>query len=1522
MRFTVLLCVVLGLCVNSSSGTTVEQTPPHIIFMLADDLGYNNVGVQQKKVGHTHEINSPAIDKLASTGMVLERMYSYKYCSPSRSSFLSGRLPIHVTQNNKNNLVTNPGGADLRMKLLPEMLKQGPHPYQTSLIGKWHVGARSKENLPINRGFDSHFGFLKGGEDHLNQKSNDAGLSFTDLWRDHGPAYHENGTFSTIMYAAEAQKIIKNHAKTKPGTPLFMYLSWQAAHTPLEHPPGWDVKPVPNDTSDQARAKLNALVEILDQGVKNVTDTLKEQGMWENTLLIFQADNGGWITEPSFGGNNYPLRGGKTSDFEGGVRNFALVNGGFLPTNLRGSSNKGLAHICDWYSTFVGLSYPNADEHGYEVHSGVPVVDSLDLWPSLTLPDSASSPRKEVPLSYCNAEAECDTPDSVGDAALIMGEWKIIKGTQGGIGIWQGPLYPNATSVPPNNEGCPNGCLFNVITDPTEHHDVREEYPEIYARLDARLEYYGTTVFQTNFTTANVCISATEAFKDNNGFLSPRCRNKGDQDQRPATKPVNSPDAAYDLTTEYLPSVYSLALGALPRFSWKIPLYSGIEYRGTDQTAYRLIVSRANGSKHLVWDSGIVRSNASSLIQYGGTPKLLEHDNSYEWSVQWFYLDSEKQLVPSAVSEASYFDVGLVNEDDWNGAKWIGGEQHRLVRVNLPRRSAPISRARVYVSAPGCIVLSANGKTHEQSATGVCPWTSFNKTIYYASFDVLGLLQTENNTVGFMLGHGMYTRQAGGTPAMKVKIVLDFQAASTERYVCVSGENKGSNGGSDCVWHGTQGPYISDDPFAGATIDWNKLPEKWNKASFDPTRASWTVVPEVSFPQTTAKIKGMAMPPTIDQNIFEPISVRYVNEYKGPVLVYDMGTNIVGTCRVKVSSNPPPGATLRMRHGEMLLQNGSLNLNYTGHDTGVKAHFQEDVHVLPQTTNGRADIYLRSAFVWYGFQYVSIEVSHKDIFDGKLDSIECYQMYPDMDDTGSISFVDDELSEKQGNIAAKLNALQHIIQVSQLGNLAQYAPTDCPTREKHFWLGDALSIAEEAMLNYGVAPLFANFLFIIADEQGHNTKFPKDFPGVVPVVVASSGEHNRIGKSLKGQPYQYGIGDVSWTAAFPIILNWMWKHYGDRRIVEELYPTSKEFVDFLHKEALLQLNSSLVSYYEWGDWCSNQSRIVARDSTGPPAAAFNYILALDAMADMAAVLDRDNDHRHYRSLGQEVRYEWHKAYYNSQHGLYGYAAEDGFAAQTLTTAPLAMEDVIPRDVFDKVVKNLKHDVESIRKYHQTFGSVGAKHFFTQLSNYGMHDAAIQVATQDSFPSFGYWISKGATSCWENWSGHSDPMHPPQPTHNHIFLCGGVGEWMYTHLSGMSLPATPGYTSVVVSPRISFSNGPGKSLMTLVTPYGTVSSNWTRVLPQSPGFQYGADISATFPKPGALEFHLGMLVPEEGYNQNYDRNIILKEGGKLIWENGKYISGVPGITGVELNKASNVLVASVVRGVFDFNVRLK
>ena len=129
------------------------------------------------------------------------------------------------------------------------------------------------------------------------------------------------------------------------------------------------------------------------------------------------------------------------------------------------------------------------------------------------------------------------------------------------------------------------------------------------------------------------------------------------------------------------------------------------------------------------------------------------------------------------------------------------------------------------------------------------------------------------------------------------------------------------------------------------------------------------------------------MPPTVDQNIYKPVTVRRLaNEYGGPVWVYDLGANIGGTCSVKVNAFSAPAATMKLRHGEMLLHNGSLNLNYSGHDTGVKAQFQEDTHMLRPSPAATTTV--RSAFVWYGFQYISVEASEEDLFTGALDALE------------------------------------------------------------------------------------------------------------------------------------------------------------------------------------------------------------------------------------------------------------------------------------------------------------------------------------------------------------------------------------------------------------------------------------------------------------------------------------------------------------------------------------------------------
>ena len=362
----------------AAAATAAAATKPHVFLMLADDLGNYEVGF------HNPRAVTPHIDALAADGVILEGHYVYHMCGPTRAATMTGRLPFHGNQQNANDLNTT-AGADLRMTFMPAKLKQAG--YATSMIGKSHLGARSIAHLPVNRGFDQHFGFLGGGEDHFTQVSGEDPVvgDLVDLWRDHGPAFGENGTFSGYLYSREAERVIHAHAAAHgadgSSTPLFMYLAWHLVHSPLEVPTLYFD---PRCADNHQRQLYHGMTTALDEGVGNVTQALRDTGMFENALIIFYADNGGPLVTTGMSGNNWPLRGGKTDDFEGGVRSISFLGGGWLPAELRGSTSHAYIHACDWYATLCAIaSVDPADSH-----PGVPDLDSIDQWETLLKPNA------------------------------------------------------------------------------------------------------------------------------------------------------------------------------------------------------------------------------------------------------------------------------------------------------------------------------------------------------------------------------------------------------------------------------------------------------------------------------------------------------------------------------------------------------------------------------------------------------------------------------------------------------------------------------------------------------------------------------------------------------------------------------------------------------------------------------------------------------------------------------------------------------------------------------------------------------------------------------------------------------------------------------------------------------------------------------------------------------------------------------------------------------------------------------
>ncbi|KAK0065509.1 arylsulfatase B, partial [Biomphalaria pfeifferi] len=321
-----LLCFIL-----SASLCWALPPRPHLVFIVADDLGWNDIGY------HNPDIISPTIDTLAYSGIILNQTYVQPLCSPSRSAILTGVYPFRLGTQHLVILNDQEVCVPLTRSLLPQVLKSNG--YNTHMVGKWHLGFCKWECTPTFRGFDTYYGYYNADEDYYS-KITDKGIDFrinTTVGKE------AVGNYSAYQYATRAEEIIKSH---DPDTPLFLYLPFQNVHEPLEVPNKY-LKLYPN-ISDENRRNLSAMVTALDDAIARVVTALKTYDLYNNTLIVFTADNGGWTL---YGGNNYPLRGGKFTIFEGGTRVPAFLHGPMLQT--QGKVYNGMMHAVDWFATLV-----------------------------------------------------------------------------------------------------------------------------------------------------------------------------------------------------------------------------------------------------------------------------------------------------------------------------------------------------------------------------------------------------------------------------------------------------------------------------------------------------------------------------------------------------------------------------------------------------------------------------------------------------------------------------------------------------------------------------------------------------------------------------------------------------------------------------------------------------------------------------------------------------------------------------------------------------------------------------------------------------------------------------------------------------------------------------------------------------------------------------------------------------------------------------------------------------------------
>jgi arylsulfatase B/arylsulfatase I/J len=288
---------------------------------------------------------------------VLDNYYVYRFCSPSRSQILTGRYAWHLGQQTEMNLNPMPGiacGISLEYAFMPKMLKEAG--YATWALGKWHQGFLTDAYTPTLRGFDHYVGYYSGAEEHFTHEklgypapsgaTEKSGYWAYDLANSSGsdvrpclPAVgNASATYSAYLYANETLRMLAAH---DPATPLFVYLAWNNVHDPNEAPDEYVAKH-PN-IANMPRRQLAGMMSVLDDSLTAVIDGLKHKGMWDDTLLVISTDNGGNL---GGSGRNWPLRGGKYTFWQGGVRGIGMVSGGdnVLPKAVRGSTWRGAVH--------------------------------------------------------------------------------------------------------------------------------------------------------------------------------------------------------------------------------------------------------------------------------------------------------------------------------------------------------------------------------------------------------------------------------------------------------------------------------------------------------------------------------------------------------------------------------------------------------------------------------------------------------------------------------------------------------------------------------------------------------------------------------------------------------------------------------------------------------------------------------------------------------------------------------------------------------------------------------------------------------------------------------------------------------------------------------------------------------------------------------------------------------------------------------------------------------------------------
>ena len=792
---------------------------------------------------------------------------------------------------------------------------------------------------------------------------------------------------------------------------------------------------------------------------------------------------------------------------------------------------------------------------------------------------------------------------------------------------------------------------------------------------------------------------------------------------------------------------------------------------GAKQTAYRILV---NTDSIALAQGKAVQWNTgwlkTSISLKIYTGALLKPFTKYYWRVDI----ADKNNIKSAKVKIASFEMGMMDGKSWKGS-WIADNENTKLKPapyfrKIFETNKKIKSARAYIASGGLYELSLNGEKIGNHRMDPM-YTRFDRRNLYVTYDVTSQLKTGKNAIGVLLGNGWYNHQSTA--------VWDFEKAPWRnrptfcmdlRITYTDGTTEIIKSGKD--WKTALSPIIFNSIYTAEHYDARLEQEGWNKVNFDDTK--WKSVIYRSAPSTN--IVAQALHPI--RNI-EEITAKSIKKFNDTTYLFDLGRNISGVSKIKI--NGPEGTIVRLKHSERLYSNGRAdmsNIDVHYRPTDDKDPFQTDILIL----SGKGEQTFMPHFNYKGFQYVEVNLSKP--IELKKDDLVGYFMHSDIPVAGSVKASD-----------PLINKIYYATNNSYLSNLFGY-PTDCPQREKNGWTGDAAIAIETGLYGFDGITIYEKWLADHRDEQQPN--------GILPSIIPTG-----------GWGYEWGNGP-DWTSTIAIIPWNIYRFYGDEKLLADCYDNIRRYVNHIDETYPTGLTT-----WGLGDW-------VPVKSVSPVelTSTCYYFADVVILAKAAKILGKADDFKKYTALAQKIKNAFNAKYLNKTTGIYN------TGLQTELSVPLFW-GIVPEESKYLVAENLAKRVEA-DNFHLDVGLLGTKAILNALSENGYADVAYKVASQKTFPSWGWWIANGATTLYENW-----PIDAKSDISMNHIMFGEIGAWLYKAPGGIKPDENqPGFKNVILQPY--FVEGLTAFEATHDGPYGKILSSWKRTLK---GISYKVSIPA-------------------------------------------------------------------------------